>query len=149
MAVALRDDEGALGAGWFPGSMCVPPPSLHSATPPCPLLPTHRLWPPLGVVIQISKSVCFHPPFPRTSFSSSLYVRRFDLSSLRRAPLAPAPEFPWQPGGGSLHIILCVTSRLVRYARVGVGYPPPRERAREHVYKCMCVCVYVCVWVFA
>jgi len=36
---------------------------------------------------------------------------------------------------------LCVTSRLVRYARVGVSYPPLRERAREYVYERVYVCV--------
>jgi len=47
VAVALRDDEGALGAGWFPGSMCVPPPSLHSA-PPAPSYPSTASGRPWG-----------------------------------------------------------------------------------------------------
>lgn len=150
MAVALRDDEGALGAGWFPGSMCVPPPSLHSATPPCPPL---TYPPPLAAPggSYTNFQECLLPP----SVPSYLLLL-FTLRSPLR-PLLPSPGTSRTSSRVSMatwrrvfaYYTLCVTSRLVRYARVGVGYPPSpaRGRAREYMYKCMyvCMCTYICV----
>lgn len=82
VAVALRDDEGALGAGWFPGSMCVPPPSTGKESPGF----SYPLSPLLGVVIQISKSVC--PPRPVTP--RPLAHRLSNLLFLALHPLPPA-----------------------------------------------------------
>lgn len=82
VAVALRDDEGALGAGWFPGSMCVPPPSTGKESPGF----SYPLSPLLGVVIQISKSVC--PPRPVAP--RPLAHRLSNLLFLALHPLPPA-----------------------------------------------------------
>lgn len=141
VAVALRDDEGALGAGWFPGSMCVPPPSLHSVTPLHP--PTHP--PPLAAPggSYTNFQECLLPP----SVPSNLLL--FTPRSPLR-PLLPSPGTSRTSSQVSMatwrrvfaYYTLCVTSRLVRYARVGVGYPP--SRASEHVSMCMNVCACTC-----
>lgn len=141
VAVALRDDEGALGAGWFPGSMCVPPPSLHSATP----LPPPNHPPPLAAPggSYTNFQECLLPP----SVPLNLLPLFTPRSPLR--PLFPSPGTSRTSSRVSMatwrrvfaYYTLCVTSRLVRYARVGVGYPPLRERAREYVYECVYVCV--------
>lgn len=141
VAVALRDDEGALGAGWFPGSMCVPPPSLHSATP----LPPPNHPPPLAAPggSYTNFQECLLPP----SVPLNLLPLFTPRSPLR--PLFPSPGTSRTSSRVSMatwrrvfaYYTLCVTSRLVRYARVGVGYPPLRERAREYVYERVYVCV--------
>lgn len=146
VAVALRDDEGALGAGWFPGSMCVPPPSLHSA-PPCTLLPIHRLWPPLGVVIQISKSVCFHPPpsleppFPPHPL--------FTLRSPLRPPFAGHLSHQLPSFHGNLEAGLCILysvcdkpTRYVCSCRCGL---PTSARSRPNVCIRLCTCAWALV----
>lgn len=121
VAVALRDDEGALGARGGSSDRCVcprllytqpPPGSFYS--PPSPSSAAFRLWPPLGVVIQISKSVCFHPPFPRTS-SSSLHVRRASTSPPFAGHLShQLPSFHSNPGAG-LCILYSVCDKPTRY----------------------------------
>lgn len=138
MAVALRDDEGALGAGWFPGSMCVPPPSLHSATPLLPPIHPPPLAAPGGSYTNFQE--CLLPP----SVPSNLLLL-FTLRSPLR-PLLPSPGTSRTSSRVSMatwrrvfaYYTLCVTSRLVRYARVSVGTHP---RASEHVSMCMYVCI--------
>lgn len=113
VAVALRDDEGASGAGWFPGSMCVPPPSTGKESPSF----SYPLSPLLGVVIQISKSVCLlslSPSWPTVSRISFSWP-----STLHRLPLTPAPRVSIATRRRVFaYYTLCVTSRLVMYATV-------------------------------
>lgn len=139
---------------------CVCPRLLYTQPPSAPLLPIHRLWPPLGVVIQISKSVCFHPPFPQTSFSSTfsppppphphplpspLYVHSTFAASTS-SPVAgylshQLPSFHGNLGAG-LCILYSVCDKPTRYVCSCRCRPPtPSVRSCQCVYERLYVCV--------
>lgn len=129
--------------GGFP-DRCVCPRLLY--TPAIPLPPPIHLPPlaaPGGSYTNFQE--CLLPP----SVPSNLLLLFTPRSPLR--PLLPSSCTSRTSSRVSMatwrrvfaYYTLCVTSRLVRYARVGVGYPPPR--ASEHVSMCMNVCTCVCV----
>lgn len=133
--------------------MCVPPPSLHSATlcPPfCSLpCPSSRRPPPLAAPggSYTNFQECLLPPsvpsyaVPSSSSSSSTFA------ALR--PLLPSPGTSRTSSRVSIatwgrvfaYYTLCVTSRLVMYARVSVGLPTAPPRAS----KCVCVSERPCM----
>lgn len=88
---------------------CLLPPSVPSKPSPPPL-------PPLYSTFAASTSLL---PSPGTSRTSS----RVSMATWGRV---------------FAYYTLCVTSRLVMYARVGVSYLPPRALAGR-MYACMCV----------
>lgn len=108
-SLSLSSARWRRSAGWFPGSMCVPPPSKsHPALPLALPLPFRSL----GVVIQISKSVC--PLTPRISFPRLSILLR--LSSTSTSPAGSSSFHGNLEAGLCILYPVCDRSRLVMYA---------------------------------
>lgn len=114
---------------------CVCPRLLYTQHPLPPLTHPPPLAAPGGSYTNFQE--CLLPPSVPSNhlfllILSSLYVRRFDL---------PLPGTSRTSSQVSMvtwrrvfaYYTLCVTSRLVMYARVGVGYPLARARVQMYV----------------
>lgn len=142
-SLSLSSARWRRSAGWFPGSMCVPPPSKsHPALPLALPLPFRSL----GVVIQISKSVC--PLTPRISFPRLSILLRLSSST------SPAGSSSFH---GNLEAGLCILYPVCDRSRL-VMYAGPRMWISVSIYAYVCtrwgafrrgrgnrVHVYVCV----